>query len=57
MIEQVSFPLATIPQQTGGISVFGAILIATIIALVLGILYFIFVYEPSQNKANTSEQA
>jgi len=54
MIEQVSFPLATIPQQTGGISVFGAILITAIIALVLGILYFIFVYEPAKAKVPTT---
>jgi hypothetical protein len=55
MIEQVSFPIAT-GTPTGGIGVFGAILIFGLIALLLGFLYFIFVYEPSKTKENTSEQ-
>jgi hypothetical protein len=55
MIEQVSFPIAT-GTPTGGIGVFGAILIFGLIAVLLGILYFIFVYEPSQAKANNSEK-
>jgi LPXTG-motif cell wall-anchored protein len=56
MIEQVSFPVSTAPQ-TGGISIFGAILIGLLVILAAALLYFIFVYEPSQIKAQTSESA